>query len=104
MNTLLKKEVSFLLVVLMFAPIFAQPGMALDHLVLTGFLRSFDLSSGIARIDVTSEGCKGLREFKLPDDAKGDIDKKLIGKLFTFQIDSAICERGRIYNIVSGGK
>lgn len=104
MNALRRKEISFFLVFIMLSPVFAQPIMALDNLILTGFLRSFDSSSGIAKIDVTSEGCKGLREFKLPDDAKGDIDTKLIDKSFTFQIDSSSCERSRIYNIVAGGK
>lgn len=104
MNALMRKEFWFFLAFIVLAPVCVQTVFALDHLFLTGFLRSFDSKTGIMRIDVTSEGCKGLREFKVPDDAKGEIDNKLMSKRFTFQIDSATCERGKVYNIVSGGK
>lgn len=103
MNALIRKGFWIFLAFIMLAPLFVQTVSALDHLVLTGFLRSFDSKTGILRIDVSTEGCKGLREFKVPDDARDEINSKVINKQFTFQIDSATCERGRVYNIVSGG-
>lgn len=77
-----------------------QAVLALDNLSLSGFVRSIDSSNGIISLDITSEGCRGLRAFRMPDDAKGDLDASLIGKKIQFMIDSSKCERGRIYNII----
>jgi hypothetical protein len=77
-----------------------QTGHAIDNLSLTGFVRSIDSGNGIISLDITSEGCRGLRAFKVPDGAKGDLDASLIGKRLQFMIDSSRCERGRIYNII----
>ena len=100
MNALMKNKVWLSLAFVMLASLCVQTVFALDNLFVTGILRSYDSKSEIVRIDVTSEGCKGLREFKVPDDAKGDVDNNLIGKRLTVKIDSATCERGKVYNIV----
>jgi hypothetical protein len=71
-----------------------------DSLLLTGFVRSIDGSNGIISLDITTEGCRGLRAFKVPDDSKGDLDSSLIGQRLQFLIDSSKCERGRIYSII----
>lgn len=101
MNALTRKEFWVFLAFIMLAPVCAQTVSALDNLFLTGFLRSFDSKSGLIRIDVTSEGCKGLREFKEPEGAKADMDASLIGKQIHFYIDSSVCERGQVYTILA---
>jgi hypothetical protein len=78
----------------------AADTVILDNLSLTGYVRSIDSSNGIITLDITSEGCRGPRSFRVPDDAKGDLDASLVGKRLQFLIDSSRCERGRIYNIV----
>ena len=77
-----------------------KQALRLDNLSLTGVVRSIDSNNGIISLDITSEGCRGLRTFRVPDDAKGDLDASLIGKKLQFMIDSSKCERGRIYNII----
>lgn len=73
---------------------------AKDHLFLTGVVRFVDPSSGTLRINVTSEGCTGIREFKAPDNGAADLDASLIGKRIQFYIDSTVCERGKVHTIV----
>lgn len=82
----------------------AQLGFAQDNLFLSGIVRSFDSNSGIIRINVTSEGCKGLREFRIPGDAAKDFDATLVGQRVQFYIDSATCASGRTYNMLIGGQ
>ena len=101
MNAVFRKEFWFFLAFIILVPLCVQTAADVDHLSLTGFLRSFDAKSGIVRIDVTSEGCKGLREFKEPGDANGSMDQSLVGKQIHFSIDSSICERGKVYNILA---
>lgn len=72
---------------------------ALDNLLLTGVVRSIDTVTGTIWIDVTSEGCTGLRGFKVHEEARVDLDTSLIGKRLNFLIDSSTCERGRVYYI-----
>ncbi|HOJ43739.1 MAG TPA: hypothetical protein PK800_06430, partial [Syntrophorhabdaceae bacterium] len=45
-----------------------------EHLNLTGIIRAVDATTGIVRIQVTSERCTGLWNFKFPDYAKDDLD------------------------------
>jgi len=77
-----------------------QTGLALDELLLTGIVRSIDKNNGTIGIQITSEGCRGLRLFKLPDDVKNDMEDSLKGKKIVFSIDSSRCEQGKTYNIV----
>jgi len=101
MNALTRKEFWLFLVFIILSPLFVQTSVAQDHLFLTGIIRSVDSNSGIIRINVTSEGCRGLREFKEPEGEKDNMDASLIGKQIQFYIDSAICERGKVYNILA---
>lgn len=71
-----------------------------DNLLLTGFVKSYDVAKGIVKIDVRSEGCVGLREFKVPEDAKEDLDSSLVNQRVQFHIKSTTCERGRIYEMI----
>ncbi|HBE44071.1 MAG TPA: hypothetical protein DDW17_01125 [Deltaproteobacteria bacterium] len=71
-----------------------------DNLLLTGFIKSFDANIGVIMVNITSEGCEGLREFKIPEDAKEDLDASLIGKRIQFYINSNTCERGKVYDII----
>lgn len=98
----MKKGIGFFLVLSILTLICIRIGFARDNLFLTGIVRSYDSNTGIVRINVTSEGCKGLREFRAPEDAKGDIDASLVGQRLQFYIDSATCERGRVYSILGG--
>jgi hypothetical protein len=78
----------------------AADNVTLDNLSLTGYVRSIDSANGIISLEITSEGCRGPRSFRVPEDSRDDLDASLIGKKLRFSIDSSKCERGRIYNIV----
>jgi hypothetical protein len=104
MNKVMRSRIGFCVVFLTLMLVFVLPGMAQDHLLLTGVVRSVDSNSGIIRINVTSEGCKGIRDFKAPSDAAKDIEATLLGKRMQFYIDSATCVSGRTYNILAGGQ
>ena len=104
MNADMRKGIGFSIVCITIIFLFVQTGMAQDHLLLTGVVRSVDSNSGIIRINVTAEGCKGIRDFKAPSDAAKDIEATLLGKRMQFYIDSATCVSGRTYNILAGGK
>ena len=97
----MRKQIWLFIVFMILILSCVETGFAKDHLFLTGVVRSVDSSSGILRINVTSEGCTGMREFRVPEDGAGDLDASLIGKRMDFYIDSTICERGRVYNILS---
>lgn len=101
MKALMRKHTGLFIIVMILMLSCVTTGFAKDYLFLTGVVRSVDSGSGILRINVTSEGCTGMREFRVPDNGAGDLDGSLIGKRMDFYIDSAICERGRVYNILS---
>ena len=98
MNMLRRKKFCFFFASIFLSLFFVQISAAQDHLFLTGIIRSFHPNSGTIRVDVTSEGCKGLREFREPNGSEPDVD--LVGKRIYFFIDSATCEPGKIYNIL----
>jgi|WetSurMetagenome_2_1015567.scaffolds.fasta_scaffold383232_2 hypothetical protein len=100
MKEFVNNKMGLVLVLLALISFCPQTGLALDNLSLTGFVRSIDSNNGIISLDITSESCRGPRVFRVPDDAKGDLDASLIGKRIQFMIDSSKCERGKIYNIV----
>ena len=100
----MRNAIGFFIVFIILTLLYVQIGMAQDHLLLTGVVRSVDSNSGIIRINVTSEGCKGIRDFKVPSDAAKDIEATLLGKRMQFYIDSATCASGRTYNILVGGQ
>lgn len=77
-----------------------QTSLADGFMSVAGIVRSVDSNTGIISLDVTSEGCRGLGSFKMPDNAKDDLSESLIGKKRMFLIDSPRCERGKIHNIV----
>jgi hypothetical protein len=101
MKGFIRKKIGVVLVSFILVALCVQTSRAVDNLSLTGFVKSFDNNSGIVRVDVTSESCKGLREFRMSDDAKGALDASLIGNKVQFYINSATCERGKVYNIIS---
>ena len=100
MKAFMSKKVWIIPVSLMCVFLCAQRGFALDNLFLTGVVRSIDKNNGIISLDITSEGCRGQRAFKVPDDDRDDLDASLIGKKLQFMIDSSKCERGRTHNII----
>jgi len=100
MKEFVRKKIGVVLVFFILIALCVQTGWAVDNLFLTGFVKSFNASSGVIRVDVTSESCKGIRELRVPDDAKNDLDASLIGEKLQFYIDSATCERGKVYNMI----
>ena len=93
------KKMVIILFSLMLVSLFSQVGLALDNLSLTGFVRSIDKNNGIISVQITSGSCKGLRTFRVPDNAKDDLDDWM-GKPLRFVIDSSQCEQGKLYNIM----
>ena len=100
MKAFMSRKMWIVLISLMFLFLCAQTGFALDNLSLTGVVRSIDKNNGIISLDITSEGCRGQRAFKVPDDDRDDLDASLIGKKLQFMIDSSKCERGRTHKII----
>lgn len=101
MNRIIK-IIGFLFFVLL---LFISTLQAVDELYLEGIIKSYDKQKGIIWVNVLSEGCRGLREFRLPEDAKEDLEPYLIGKKIEFSINSSICEQGKVYNmILKGGR
>jgi len=82
--------------------LYIQNGMAQENTLLTGFVKSIDQKNGIVWINVTSQpkSCKGLREFRMPEEAKEDLNTSLIGKRLQFLINTGKCERGKAYKIL----
>ena len=101
MKALMRKQIWLFIVFMILILSCVETGFAKDRLFLTGVVRSVDSSSGTLRINVTSEGCKGTRDFRAPEDGTRDLDASLVGKTIQFYIDSAICEQGRVHNILS---
>jgi len=100
MKKFMNKKIGIVLVSFVFIFICVETGFAVEALSITGKIKSIDSVSGIISVDVTSENCKGVRTFKVPDDTKGDLTSSLIGEKLNFKIDAVRCERGKIYNIV----
>ncbi len=86
----------FIVISLMFLSL----AWSVDELVLTGIVKSYSKEKGTIIVDVKSEGCRGLREFILPEGARHDLDPSLIGQRIEFKIDSNRCERGRVYHMI----
>jgi hypothetical protein len=100
MREFIRNKMGVIPIFFMLISLCPQTSLAVDNLSLTGFVRSIDGNNGIINLDITSESCRGPRSFRVPDDAKGDLDASLLGKKLQFMIDSSKCERGRIYNII----
>ena len=96
------KKMGIIFVALMLLSLYAQTSLALDNLSLTGFVRSIDKTNGTINLEITSESCRGFRVFRMP--GKINLDDSRIGEKLEFKIDSSKCERGKIYNILSGEK
>jgi hypothetical protein len=100
MKEFIRRKIGVVLVFFILIALCVQTSWAVDNLSLTGFVKSIDSNNGIIRVNVTSESCKGLREFRVPDNAKSDLDTSLIDKKLQFYINSATCERGKVYNVI----
>lgn len=69
---------------------------AADELQLVGELQSVDVFSKIATVDVKTEGCQDVNEFKIDDVAELD---GLEGKEISFYIDSSTCKDGKVHKM-----
>ena len=69
---------------------------AADERQLVGELISVDSFSKIAVVDVKTEGCQKINEFKIDDPRELD---GLIEKKISFYIDSTTCKRGKVYKM-----
>ncbi len=79
---------------------FPRTSFSQEKLNLTGIIRAVDPITGIVKIQVTSENCKGLWNFKFPDYAKEDLDSSMVGKKIQFNIESPACDPKRLHSIV----
>jgi hypothetical protein len=70
-----------------------------ENLYLTGYIRSYDKSTSLVNIHVTTPGCEGLRQFYYPKEALDDLEPSVLGKKVDFFINAPSCERGRIYQM-----
>lgn len=68
-----------------------------DQLYLSGYVVSYDKSTGIAVINVATPGCEGIRQFYVRGDPKESIH---VGKRIHFHINAAECEAGKIYEMI----
>lgn len=81
-----------------------QEVFGVDELYLTGNIKSYDKERGIVWVQVNSEGCKGLREFKVPESVRSDLEHSLIGQRIEFYINSSRCEKDKVYEMILGRK
>lgn len=79
---------------------FSGTSFSQEKLNLTGIIKAVDPITGIVRVQVTSENCKGLWNFKFPDYAKDDLDSSMVGKKIQFNIESPACDPKRLHSIV----
>lgn len=100
----MKMKVLKILILFSFLSISVQNAYSVDELHLTGLIKSYDKEKGLIRVDVLSEGCRGLREFRVPESVRLDLEPSLIGQRIEFQINSSRCENDRVYNMILGGK
>ncbi len=89
----------FFLVLFLLIP-FSRTSFSQEKLNLTGIIRAVDSVTGIVKIEVTSENCKGLWNFKFPDYAKEDLNSSMVGRRIQFNIDSPACDPKRLHSIV----
>jgi hypothetical protein len=95
-----RKGVCIFLPFLILVFLCVQEGTAQENAYLTGFIRSVDKNSGIMRIDVKSKTCRGMRDFRVPDYVRDDLDASLIGQRIQFFIRTGTCEPGKVYDIL----
>ena len=96
------KSLLIFFIVLLVSLFFIKPSISQENLTLTGIIRSVDAISGIVRIQVTTEKCQGLWNFRMPDYAKEDLNKSMIGRRVQFAINSSVCDRRNIYTRILG--
>lgn len=86
----------FLLAMLFFT--LTSSGVCEDRLYLSGYVVSYDRSTGITVINVATPGCEGLREFYLRSDSSQVWMEK--GTIVHFYINSSQCEAGKTYEMI----
>jgi hypothetical protein len=95
-KTLVLKNVGKWFLIGWFLAGFASPLLGQDELWLTGKVLTYDVKTGLIKVDVKSESCPGVRTFEaeagLPESA-------LVGKEIHFGIDSSTCKGDRTYKI-----
>ena len=69
---------------------------AVDELEITGELVSVDVFEKMATVDVKTEGCQDISEFKVADPSELD---GLEEKTISFYIDSATCVGNNVHTI-----
>jgi hypothetical protein len=93
-----KKCLSALILFFVFSVLNICSVGAKDDLYLTGFLKSVDIKTGKVMVDVKSQSCPGLRRFNF--DKSVELEG-LEGRKISFSIDSSVCRRDEIHNIVA---
>lgn len=98
---------SMILMVLVFSAglfllIMYQEVLGIDELYLSGIIKSYDKEKGLIWVDVKSESCRGIREFRVPESVRLELDPSLIGQKINFFINSSTCEPGKFYNMLLG--
>lgn len=86
----------------LFLLIIYQEVLGVDELYLSGIIKSYDKEKGLIWVDVRSESCRGIREFKVPESVRLDLDPSIIGQKIDFFINSSKCEPGKVYNMLLG--
>lgn len=76
--------------------LFSSPAFALDELYLCGVVNGINARDGVVSVDVASEGCRGLRTFRLP--AKLGLTLKA-KKRICFFIDRNRCQASYVHTI-----
>jgi hypothetical protein len=100
MKEFINKKMGIILISFALICLYVQTGFASDNLLLNGVLQSIDKGNGLVTFNIMTEGCTGVRAFKMPDSAKSDLDDSMIGMNLQFIIDSSTCEKGKIYSVI----
>jgi len=91
----------FLIVMAVFLVFTVHSAYGADELFLRGFVKDIDYGSGLVTVDVTTDGCTGIRTFRVDDVRK--LDKDMIEKEIWFPIDSSTCYVGEIHKMILPG-
>ena len=85
----------FIVMILFLFPVI-PPAHGADELYITGTVKYIDHRSGLVTVDVKSENCPGIRQFRVDDVSELE---GLTGKKISFFINSSTCKGDAVYKM-----
>lgn len=79
--------------------LFCTQAFAVDELYLCGVVQEVNLQTAQVTVDVASDGCRGIKTFKLPPPTSKDRASFNVAGRKCFFINSNSCKAGYTYTI-----